>query len=654
MELVTFNSHPDSVELSAAFAFSPNDEQTKEGMFMVFPAGVHDICCTHKGKPFNASVAIDLDTVDAMNRQLAAVNSRSKNKAFFDFDHSNSQASAWPEEFVWKDAPAPGVYARVKFSEAGLAAVKGKLYQAFSPTFHVDNPEGKPAKVICNPNARLNFGGMVNDPAFEKNLPLAAKKADGAEQNQEQAKLMDDQNKEISALKAELQAAKDAALNAQKHNAERAVKDAVTAGKLPAADTALHAKWVGLITSDAANAELLAGLPTITQPKVAPVETPKIETVSGNGAGISAALKAMHGLCKPSFNLDEKRKQADERAALYKREVAPLMAKGETNFVQYLPAELRAANPQSGTELQATNTTGTLVGTLVVQSSLELVAVQYPMLKRIWSDFSNESALYNQAVTTRYLTPPTVATYSTSTGYAASNFTTTDKSVTINAHQYVQSSFNANELSGTARNLFAEAAPGMAYVIGKDLVDTATALMVVGTYTNTAVTESLVNFGRSTFGNIRALNDGAGVPAFGSYVLLNPSYYTKLSEDQIISLLGVYQSNRSGIIENGVIPNIQEFEVIKVPALPTTGNMAGFAGTKSSVLLAARVPQDYTTALPGSNFGSVSIITDPTSGLSVMQVMYVNHDLGTSNMRLAWMRGAAAGQVSTGRLLLSA
>lgn len=465
---------------------------------------------------------------------------------------------------------------------------------------------------------------------------------------------MDDTNKELSALKAELQAAKDAALNAQKANAERAVKDAISAGKLPPADTALHAKWVGLITSDAGNAELLANMPSITAPKVTPAETPKIETVAGGGAGITSALKAMHGLCKTSFDIEEKRAQAVERGLLYKREVAPLMAKGETNFVQYLPAELRAKNPQSENELKASNTTGTLVGVLVVQECLELVAVQYPNLKRVSTDFSNLAAKKGQAITTRYVTVPTVQTYSESTGYAANAYTATDASVTIDTHRYLQHAFHANELSGTARNLFAELAPSWANAIGKDLTDTYTALMVAGTFTNTAITESQVNFGRSTINTLRATNNKAGIPRFGNYLLLNSDYFSQLNNDQIISLLGVYQANRAGIIESGVIPNLNGFEVIECPSLPTTGNMAGFAGTKSSLLLANRVPDDYASALPGSNFGSVSIITDPTSGLSAMQVLYVNHDLGTSNMRVAWMRGAAAGQVSTGRLLLSA
>ena len=67
-----------------------------------------------------------------------------------------------------------GVVAQGEWSASGKKAVEGKDYRAFSPVFHVDDKRADPAKVVCYDGARVNMGGLVNDPAFN-NLPMWAK-----------------------------------------------------------------------------------------------------------------------------------------------------------------------------------------------------------------------------------------------------------------------------------------------------------------------------------------------------------------------------------------------------------------------------------------------------------------------------------------------
>jgi hypothetical protein len=118
------------------------------------------------------TVKVDRSTASELDRQLQSLNSIGKQRAFFDFDHDNNEASAWPEEFFWKDSP-PGVYVRAKLSEAGSRAIGGKTYRAFSATF--DLTRGEPSEVIASDRSGLNLGGLVNDPAFKEILPLWAK-----------------------------------------------------------------------------------------------------------------------------------------------------------------------------------------------------------------------------------------------------------------------------------------------------------------------------------------------------------------------------------------------------------------------------------------------------------------------------------------------
>jgi hypothetical protein len=143
--------------------------------FMFMPAGVHTVNVSRAGKPVQVEVLVDRATATSLQSQLRGVRARSAQRPFFDFNHDDKDASFWPSEFFWRDWPEPGVYVRGDWSQAGRAAVEGKMYRAFSPVFHVDNVRGKPARVIANAEAGLNFGGLVNKPAFHSISPLWAK-----------------------------------------------------------------------------------------------------------------------------------------------------------------------------------------------------------------------------------------------------------------------------------------------------------------------------------------------------------------------------------------------------------------------------------------------------------------------------------------------
>jgi phage I-like protein len=97
---------------------------------------------------------------------------RAPKKVYFDFNHEDGAASFWPDRFFYK--PGEGVVAQGEWTASGKKAVEGKDYRAFSPVFHVDDKRADPAKVVCYDGARVNMGGLVNDPAFN-NLPMWAK-----------------------------------------------------------------------------------------------------------------------------------------------------------------------------------------------------------------------------------------------------------------------------------------------------------------------------------------------------------------------------------------------------------------------------------------------------------------------------------------------
>lgn len=639
--------------------------------FMWMPGGIHTITLDRGGKPHRITVQVDDATATTLQSELDQRLAAGEHRPFFDFHHDEKEASAWPTRFVWQDAPAPGVYAEVEWSARGRESIEGKVYRAFSPAFYARPliaTEKNPARITGAP---FCMGGLVNDPAFKKISPLWAKNAAGAQpssakqnnnsMNEEQkaalqAKLteleqslealragnqsadtlksIEDAEAEAAGIKLQLENEELRAKNAEfqrkeaaarKANAEAAVADAVRQGKIPSKDEKLQAKWVESITADPTAIALLSSMPGHPA-----LQARRITLGNSRASGpvVDVLTEDIRDVCRAySRETDPRRK-----GAFYAQNIAK-------RFDEFLDAPLKAAD--------------TYAGDLVVQRTLELLKFEFPMLSRITTDFSGENAYFNQEINTRIVSVPSVVAYHTTNGYVATSTTTTDVPVTIDTHSSVPITFNANVLASTARQLFGEQLPAMHYALGKAMVDALLALIVAGTYTNTAVTEAEVDFDRGTVIDLGTSLTTAGVPMMGRTLLLNSAYYGKLLEDTVIANLGA--SQQAGIITGNRLPQVHGFDVIEVPNLPSTGNLTGFAHSKSALVIAARVPNDPSTVLPGVTGGGVTrVITNPDTGLSVLMIQNVDLRLGHASVILAWMYGVAAGQVAAGTILKSA
>ena len=333
-----------------------------------------------------------------------------------------------------------------------------------------------------------------------------------------------------------------------------------------------------------------------------------------------------------------------ERGAIYSREIRKLMSDD--------PAGLE-------TVIRAANTLGTSVGTLIVQRCLDLLKIEFPLLERISTRFDDNGrpARYGEVLKTRLITIPTVETYSTSTGYPVSAATATDVAVTINLHKCIQVAFNANELAGTRRLLFGEQEPAMHYALGKDLMDALYALITVGNFPN-ATTCALVDFRRSAVIAVGAAmaDPDRNANTGRRSLLISPDYYGQLAED--ITIVGNANNPAGGTaIGTGILPMVHGFLPIEAPNLPSADNLVGFGCRADALALAACVPGDY-TQIPGfgpiPSDGVVDYVSSPDTGLTVMVVHFVNHLLGLSYMRLAWMYGVAVWNPVCGQRLVSA
>lgn len=553
-------------------------------------------------------------------------------------------------------ARPPGIYARGEWSDLGGAAITGRRYRQFSPVFYVDDVKAKPARIVCRADAKPNMGGLVNDPAFHTILPFWAKDSAGAPSGATQPTLTNQmEDNDMAALQAKIQeqqreidALAAADQRRRESDADAAVQKAVARGAIAARDEAARQSWKDLLVASPENAALLEKVPG----------HPALSTV---GVTSAIAAKSAGNVAIGALSARDALKAYGDRMAMQRIEGISLHDKARLSreAAAIYAADVRGNPGLLDLPLIGANSIGTVSGTLVTQRTLEFLHFVFPVLSMITTDFSELQAQLNQTITTRSLNPPTVASYDVNTGYAQTDQSATDVSVTIDQHKYVQTTFNANVLSGTVRRLFDEFAQPNAYAMAKDMVEAVYALILNANYSS-ATTQGIDDFSRGDVIDMGTALTLRGVPAGSKNraLLLHSSYYAKLAKDSgavlnAVTALAAFQ--RPEIIEEGVIPEMHGFKVIDAPNIPDNGeNLVGAGFSKSALVLATRLPMDYTQVLPGASFGNVTVVTNPDSGFSVMQVEYVDHKLGTANQRLAWLYGKAKGQPNALQRLKSA
>lgn len=629
------------------------------------PKGEHEISAFDaSGKPWKGKVVCDESGARACSALLADVLTKGR-RCYLDKDHQDAEATAWVTGFRWD--PAQGIMVSVEWSSLGSDLLRGKVYCSFSPAFLINKKTGRVAGFPAGHAA----GGLVNAPAFGAAMPaLIAARLAGAEspnpapggprdinQNPVMKELLikilaalavsvpadatEEQlvalatkhvdkfphaGAEGEALKAqlvELQALKAKDADRRKADAKAAVDAAVARGAIPPKDEAIQAKWREMIEAEPEHAKLLAALPA----------NPALERVTQPGAGVIVAKDNLVEVLKAYAA----KKSPDERAVIYAKDIRDVIAK---------PGFLLGP-------ILALNSLGTLVGDLTVQRSLTLLKLSFPWFNRISTNFSAEGAKLGQQIITRLRGIPSLAPYVPGVGYERQAAVLTDVPVTISEHNGVEIAFNANELASTARDLFGEQVEGCHYAIGKGLADAILALLTVANFPAETV-EATVDVDADTMDKLSAALTGRGVPGMGRLGLLSSAVYRKLGKDTSLVQLAAFQRPEIITQENALPPikGIQPYEVIN---LLDEENLTGFAGTPDALALATRVPNDYSAAMPDvAGNGTVQIVTNPDTGISVMLVRYVDHKAAEAAWRVALMWGAAKGNPNCGQRLVSA
>ena len=290
----------------------------------------------------------------------------------------------------------------------------------------------------------------------------------------------------------------------------------------------------------------------------------------------------------------------------------------------------------------ATNTNGTLVGALVLQEALALVTTVRPVLKNISLGLRDldgrvSTAKKGQAIYTRVHGLPTVNDF----GTGASNKVSTEYSVTMDLFKEVHHEFTPAEYMATDRELVKEAALPMATAIANFIIDSVAAKWIAANFSNSTTVASGWSYS-NTLVALRTALTSRGVNSDRFAVFNSTVYGALLGDTTVVSALN--NPANGNAIATG-----------KLPALPTTGNMVGFAGSKDSTIFAMRAPMDPREALPGADFpGIIDYIQDPISGMQVMVNQWIDPATLKANTRLVFLGGVAVGPGTNGQILKTA
>jgi hypothetical protein len=256
----------------------------------------------------------------------------------------------------------------------------------------------------------------------------------------------------------------------------------------------------------------------------------------------------------------------------------------------------------------------------------------------------------------------TPANFNAYRGIALAGGATTNGSPTVTVTS-TAAAYAGQRITGTgipANTLIASITNGTTLVLSRNATATGTGLtltltMSTGKVTTTYATyvRTLAAFAVADMDSLAAAFDNNDVPMTDRFAALSPSFYRKLGSDAAVNAL-MQGTGDARYLTERMLPKVSNFEMLNSPWFPQTANRTGFVGHKAALVLKARLPGDHTTALPGVSFpGSVTTITDPGSGLTMMLTQYYDPTGGYAEWRPEILLGAAVGDRRAGLVVTS-
>lgn len=283
------------------------------------------------------------------------------------------------------------------------------------------------------------------------------------------------------------------------------------------------------------------------------------------------------------------------------------------------------------------NSLGSNEGAIIARTALDTLLENYAFLGMITGDYSDEGALFNQAIKVKL--PTAITSADASSGYSASDVTQADKTVTINTHEHATYAFTDQELSSTNQNLLDRFGRNAGHAIGKSIVTDIYDLILNANYSN-VLDVALASFGADDMVTLQTDLDTLNVPPSGRYAVLNRSFYKALlGETTLIANAG----SPSGAVRSGELGDVYGFRTFSAAVPDNSETLAGFVGNADALLLATRVPM-----IPENIERNCTIenIVEPNTGLTLQVRTWYDPAAGKAYVTITSMWGVGVGNPS--------
>jgi hypothetical protein len=257
------------------------------------------------------------------------------------------------------------------------------------------------------------------------------------------------------------------------------------------------------------------------------------------------------------------------------------------------------------------NTLGGTEITRIAQMTLDYLAVQMRPLNAFTTDFSSETAQPGKVITSRFVTQPSTADFSSSK--AVVDVTTTARSITLDKYRGVSLGFTDLERTYTDVQMQDMFIKPSVVAIYEHIMGSLFALVLNANYSSSVVSTA-ANTDADDIADYASTLSTAKCPTTDRSLILSSAYYANLAKDNAIQ--AAYAYGGSEAIRENRIPRVHGFDVFEYTGtIPTNSeNLGSIALHKSALLIASRrvVPPQA-----GTWYGNVQSATDPESGLTV-------------------------------------
>ena len=291
------------------------------------------------------------------------------------------------------------------------------------------------------------------------------------------------------------------------------------------------------------------------------------------------------------------------------------------------------------------NTLGGVNLAQIAQQTLETLSAEMPIVSAFTTDFSSDVADVGESVSTRVATA--VSAGDATSGYSATDVTSTAKTITLNKHKHFTAAFTDLEIAKGGMDMLERTfvRPAVHAVVNQ-MMDDLLALALAATY-SAEVTVVAGSFGADDVADLAGDLTVLNVPKADRALVIKPSYYANLAQDNAIQ--ASYAYGGPGSIQDNAVPRVHGFNVYEYSDIPANGeNLEGFACGPEALIIAGRQP-----ALPENWSGAVESVQDPDTGVTLQLRNWYEGKDGAQYLTCTLIYGVAAGTASMKRIVSS-